>query len=244
VSPEFLAVVAPHAVEGTPSGNALVPGIAMVLMAVSLGLGRYYQSIQQELMNLSRALTAAPAGWRQSQGRNAPPTPSADAPTAVLWVSGFDALGIQSILSIAETFRDAFSQIILASVHCFDVTDAERALEANQLRSSLENSLARYGQMAELFGMALGTRIALGPDPGALEAEVAEELIRSHPRVLFFIPKPVISPERWYHRLLGPIVTSSLLRRLKLRGVVAHEIQVPVRIGAPAPRARFKGATS
>jgi hypothetical protein len=234
VSPEFLAVVPPHAIENLPPGSALALGVAVVLVAVCLGMGRDCERIQRELMNISRALTAAPARWQSVNTRKDKPTLIADAPTAVLWVNGFDALGMQSILAIGQTFQDAFSQIVLASVHAFDMTDAERAHEADQWRSSLENSLTRYTQIAALFGMSVGSKVALGPNVRILVDQVADELVRTYPRVIFFVPELAIAPARWYHQLLGSPVAPSFVRRLKLLGVVTHEILLPVGVSPAA----------
>jgi hypothetical protein len=234
VSPDFLAVVAPHAIENLASGSALVLGVALVLGAVCLGMGRYCERIRRELMNISRALTAAPARGQPGNIRKDKPTLIADAPTAVLWVNGFDALGMQSILAIGQTFQDAFSQIVLASVHAFDMTDAERAHEADQLRSSLENSLTGYTQIAALFGMSVGSKVALGPNVRILADQVADDLVRTYPRVIFFVPELAIAPARWYHQLLDSPVAPSFVRRLKLLGVVTHEILLPVGVGPAA----------
>lgn len=152
-------------------------------------------------------------GLRSSK-RDPPP---AEAPTAVLVVRGFDAVGLQALSELQCRFGDAFRRVVFATARPFDGVDREE--ERRALLDSLERSLRQYGPVADLLDMAFEVRVAAGPDP--LES-LAREVAAAFQRAIFFFPRLELEEEDAESRRLRG--------RLEELGLASAELWIPVRV--------------
>jgi len=230
----LLAVVAPHVSASTEGGEGLALGITLALFLVSLALCRYSESLHADLDRISRIIFMSPRVWDR------PPAPSngssllRDAPTAVLFVEGYDGVGLESLLAIGKMLRGAFSQILFLTVRVFDGGDVkERGPEARRLKGFVEKSLEKYGSLAELLYLGSGQRVRLGNNPVDEGVRLAEEVHRDYPRSVFFFPRLAPEPSRWYYRFLESTWVRDVPDKLRRRGFVTVELWCPVTIRCP-----------
>lgn len=147
-----------------------------------------------------------------------PPSP-ADAPTAVLMVRGFDAVGLEALSALHAGFGDAFARVVFVALRPFDGPGRED--ERRRLLETLEGSLRRYAPVAALLDLAAEVRVAAGPDPLESMLRLAREISTEFPRAVFLCPR-VEAPEE--DRTAREI--RDLLRK---RGFATAELWIPVR---------------
>jgi len=233
------AVVAPRVPTGAEGGEGLALGIVLALLLVSWALCRYSISLHADLDRISRRIFEPPRAWgRPTAGSEGPLLPR-DAPTAAVFVEGYDRVGIESLLAIGRMLRGAFSQILFLAVRAFDGGDVtERGPELRRLKEFVEKSLEKYGPIAELLDLGSGRRARLGNDPVTEGIGLAEEVQREFPRSMFFFPRLLPEPRRWYYRFLESPLVRELPERLRKRGLVTVDLWCPVTVGSPGAALR------
>jgi len=228
----ILAVVVPRIPAGEGGGDGLAVGITLALLLLSFALCRAASSLHAELDRISRRIFEPPRARMRPAADPAGPILLKDAPTAVLFVEGYDLLGIESLIAIGKLFRGAFSQILFLAVRAFDAGDVqERGAEARRLKEFVEKALEKYGPIAELLDLAADRRVRLGNEPVDEGVGLAEEIRREFPRSVFFFPRLVPEPPQWYYRFLESPLAREGPERLKRRGIVMMELRFPLIVG-------------
>lgn len=241
MTPHFslLAVVVPSSWGALEEKAWLVVVLIASLALISFALHGYCRSIQHRVDQIAAGLFEPPKVKLDFTSGASPPLPSKETSTAVLFLDGYDPVGLEALVSIGRMFRGAFPQVILASARAFDAEDEEGRAEGQALRRTIERALERYYAIADLLDMGLaGRRVAIGTNLLALKVGLAKELAREWPHLVFFSPRLVLEPARWYHHFLESKESRQITRRLQEAGLVAVDlpIRATVRTARSTPR--------
>ena len=204
-------------------GGWLTVLVTGVLVAACLLIKRHYLSVRGNLKRLDEILEVLP----KPDGK---PELAVDksAPTAAILVSGFSGLGVHIILNIQRVFPNYFKNIIFIGVGVIDSATFKDQEEVDRVRKVTEEGLAKYVELCRGLGLAAAWRSDLGTEPVATASDVAIQVAREFPRVVFFSGKLVFEQERWYQRLLHNETAYAIQRRLQFAGQQA--MVLPVRV--------------
>src|SRR5262249_42004509 len=87
-----------------------------------------------------------------------------EAPTAVILVSGFNGLGLATMLQIEELFPKQFRNMVFVGVGEVDSSKMRSHEEIETLESRIADDLQSYLDLASQLGFHAEQRAGLGPD--------------------------------------------------------------------------------
>jgi amino acid transporter len=201
--------------------------ITCLLVAACAWVRGHYRSVQAELRRLDRELLDLPPAPRPGG------EPDPRKPTAVLLVREFGGMGIHLLLMLQKTFPDFFRNVIFVSVAVIDSGHFKGKEEISALKSQVEESLARYVELARRIGWNAASATTVTTDPVEGIYRVCVELARRYPRVMFFGGKLIWKRESWWQRILHNETAFQVQRRLQWKGLAMTIL--PLRTGADAP---------
>ncbi len=119
----------------------------------------------------------------------------AEAPTAVVLVSGFNGLGLATMLQIEELFPKQFRNIVFVGVSEVDSSQMRSHEQIETLESRMKDDLQSYCDLAGQLGFHGEQRAGLGPDV-VLELRTAcTEVMTTFPHSVFFAGSLVFEDE-------------------------------------------------
>lgn len=195
---------------------------------------RHYGSVGRVLRRLDLDLVRAPVKGPP------PPPPDPMKPVAVLFVSGFNGLGIHSLLSVSRLFGAQFQDFVFVSVGVIDYDRFKGPAEVEELKNRVESDLAKYVSYAGSIKFRATSRSAFGTDPVDELVELCPKIIQEFPRAVFFAGHLVFPRETYWTRILHSQTAYELQRRLQFQGMPM--VVLPVRVFDPAVPPPGRGA--
>ena len=159
-----------------------------------------------------------------------PPAPDRGAPTAVFLVSGYNGLGIHSLLQVQKYWPRYYRNAVFLSVGVVDSAKFKGTDEMDHLRKETERDLEKYVAFARGLGMSAEFRYAIGTDLLDEIVELCGEVKQRYDRPVFFTSKLIFPNENLVNRLLHNQTPFAVQRRLQFEGLqtVILPIQVSV----------------
>jgi amino acid transporter len=163
-----------------------------------------------------------------------------NAPTAVLLVSGFNGLGLATLVAIPRLFNDQFRNIVFVSVGEVDSRLLKGPEEVKQLEQEVADDLAEYSRLAADLGFHAEVRTGLGPDVIVELRRLCLEVGREFPHCVFFAGQLIFSDELdgFVGRFLHNHTAFELLRWLQVRGLSL--VILPVRVSSSSTKATYR----
>ncbi|MGZ8797421.1 MAG: APC family permease [Thermoanaerobaculia bacterium] len=196
--------------------------ITTVFVLLCLRVRRHYDSIRAGLRQLDDVLTNLPTVGPPNRE---PLNPSA--PTAVLLVSGFNGLGVHSLLSTLRFFPGLYKQFVFVSIAVVDSGHFKGREEIDALRRQTEADVARYVDLARRLGFAAEGVTEMGIEVVDTATGVCEQIAQRYPKATIISGKLVFRRERMFNRLLHNETPALIQRRLQWLGVPM--VVLPVR---------------
>ncbi|MGH7818309.1 MAG: APC family permease [Candidatus Binatia bacterium] len=164
-----------------------------------------------------------------------PATADRGAPTAVLMVSGFNGIGLHSLLSIPRRFPDYFRNVVFIEVGVIDSSRFKGRHEIRHLEKAVKDDLAEYVKFAENMGLHAEHRHALATDPVPALERLCREVASEFPHATFFAGKVVFASGGFFSRFLHNQTVAKVEELLERHGL--HTVVLPLVVpanGAPA----------
>jgi len=204
-------------------GGWITVSVTALLVVACLLIRRHYVSVRGSLARLDEILEAMPS----SAGK--PQLPLDDkAPTAAIMVSGFSGLGVHLILNIQRVFPGYFKNFVFVGAGVIDSATFKDQEEVERVKADTAASLTKYVELCKGLGLAGTARSDLGTEPVATVSDLAIQVAKEFPRVVFFSGKLVFERERWFQRVLHNETAYAIQRRLQFAGQQA--MVLPVRV--------------
>jgi len=202
------------------------------LVALCFAVRRHYNSIRLLMKRADDVLTTLPKQKPDDSGvvkKAGAPVPR-NTPTAVFLVSGFNGLGIHSLLQVQKYFPRYFTNAIFLSVGVLDSAKFKGASEVENLKRDTEQDLHRYVEFAEGLGMHAEHYSAIGTDLLDEIVELCHGVKERYDRPVFFASKLIFPNENLANRFLHNQTPFAVQRRLQFEGLqtVILPIQVSV----------------
>jgi amino acid transporter len=150
------------------------------------------------------------------------------APTAVILVSGFNGLGLSTVVSLMKLFGDQFRNVVFVSVGEVDSALFKSHRELETLERSLADDLQEYAQFASNLGFHSEVRLGLGTDVVLELRRLCLDVAREFPRSVFFAGKLVFERDNFFNRFLHNQTALEIQNWLQFHGLSL--VILPVRV--------------
>ena len=191
--------------------------MTLVVTGAVVGLAflikRHYVSAAGDLKRLEQLVTAVelplPAtSPRVTKGR-----------TAIVFVNGFNGLGLHTFLGIPRLFPDTFGHFVFVQVGVVDAGTFKGADELERLKRETAASAERYVEMARRHGFTAEAVSDVSHDVVGTIEELSEGLLQRHPGAVLFGGQIAFSHETRWTRWLHNYAVFALQRLFCRRGV-------------------------
>ena len=193
------------------------------LIAVCIIIRRHYHDILLQLRDLNQVLGDLPLPELKEEPAKRP-----NDPTAVLTVSGYNGIGIHSILAIQRFFPGHFKNLVFISVGIIDSGRFKGVRELDALRRNVEQDLAKYVLLAKRMGFYAEAYSTLGTDVITELDELCGLVSQKWQRKVFFMGQLAFEGETFWTRLLHNQTSFLLQKKLLFKGYEA--VILPIRL--------------
>ena len=206
-------------------GGWITLAITASFAVVALVTHRHYRKTMRDLKRLDSLLPAIAAE---------PPKPmiladrDPNAGAAVLFVNGFNGLGVHTILAITRLFPSMFRNFVFVQIGVVDAGNFKGSEEIQNLEAHIATEAARYVGYMQSQGYYAETVTALGHDVVETADDLAQKIVARFPKAMFFGGQLVFSRETRLTRLLHNFTVFALQRRFFRRSIPFVVIPVQV----------------
>ena len=206
------------------------------LAALALGVNRHYRRVHGMIKNLDGlcevmeadggpagpcvAMTA-PGGQaaKLPEAAEAPRAFDPQAATAVVFVNGYNGLGVHTLLSVVRLFGRDVKNYVFVQIGVVDAGVFKGAAELSRLKGAMEKDLRRYEAIMRRRGYYAESLWAVGTDIVHEVLELAPAISERFPRAIFFGGQIVFEHESLLTRLLHNYVVFTLQRQFYRMGL-------------------------
>jgi len=152
------------------------------------------------------------------------------APTAVLLVSGFNGLGLATMLKVPRLFPGQFQNMIFVSVGEVEAGLLKGVEEVQELDRQVEDDMLEYCRIAQDLGFHAEMRTGIGADAVLELRRLCLDVSLVFPNSVYFAGQLVFNEELdgFFSRFLHNHTALELLRWLQLHGLSL--VILPVRV--------------
>ena len=125
-----------------------------------------------------------------------------------------------------------FKNVIFVSVGVVDSGSFKGAETLDDLRKHTAESLAKYVDLVRGWGVPATSFMAIGTDAVEELEKLCVQVLKRHPKAIFFTGQLVFQKDTWYQRLLHNQTAFALMRRLQWDRVPM--VILPTRLERPS----------
>jgi amino acid transporter len=196
--------------------------ITTVFVLLCLRVKKHYDTIRSGLRQLDEVLSAIPTSGTPNTEEM-----KSNVPTAVVLVSGFNGLGVHTILSTLRFFPGLYKQFIFVSIAVVDSGNFKGRDEIDALRRQTESDVQQYVDLTRRLGFPAEGVTDIGTEVVEEATRVCERVAQHYPKATIISGKLVFRQERLFNRLLHNETPTLIQRRLQWLGVPM--VVLPVR---------------
>jgi len=212
-------------------GGWVTLAVTGFFIALCLLIRRHYHETAKALKSLNQILTLLP--MRET---SRVPDKDPNGATAVLMVSGYNGIGIHSILSIQRFFPGHFKNLVFLSVGIIDSGRFKGRAEIDALMKSVDQDLGKYVQLANRMGFYAESRSALGTDVIEQLLFLCHQIAPDWQKRVYFMGQLAFEGETFWNRLLHNQTSFELQRKLLFHGFEAVILPIRMRFSSPENR--------
>ncbi|MFA4874195.1 MAG: APC family permease [bacterium] len=199
------------------------------LVAVVAAIKRHYNRTMKMLARLDPLVDAATIGGEGLAVRTqTAPAFNRDASTAVLFVNGFNGLGLHTLFSAMRLFREGFKNFVFVQVGLIDAGVFKGAEEIERLREQVDNDVSRYVAYMNRHGFYSEAFTSIGTDVIEEVLKLAPKVLERFPNSVFFGGQLVFPEDSLITRWLHNYIVFTLQRRFYHRGIPF--VVLPIRV--------------
>lgn len=196
--------------------------ITTLFVLLCLGVHGHYQSIRRGVRQLDEILGSMTATGTPNEDALSP-----GAPTGVILVSGFNGLGVHTLLSTLRFFPGLYRQFIFVSIAVVDSGHFKGREAIEALQRETAGAVQKYVDLVRRLGFPAEGVTQIGTEVVAEATEVCERIAHDYPRATIISGKLVFRQESMFNRLLHNETPTLIQRRLQWLGVPM--VVLPVR---------------
>jgi len=139
--------------------------------------------------------------------------------TAIVFVNGFNGLGLHTFLGIPRLFSETFGTFIFVQVGVLDAGSFKGAEELERLKSETTAGVQRYVEFARRHGFTADAVTGVGHDIITKITALSDELLKQNPDAVLFGGQLAFKQETIWTRWLHNYAVFALQRLFCRRGV-------------------------
>jgi hypothetical protein len=197
--------------------------VTSALIGACIVVRRHYHAIILQLRDLNQILGDLPLPALKEE-----PVKHPNDPTAVLAVSGYNGIGIHSILAIQRFFPGHFKNFIFISVGIIDSGRFKGVRELDALRQNTEQNLEKYVLLAKRMGFYAESFSTLDTDVIEGLDQLCSDVSKQWVRKVYFMGQLAFEGETFWTRLLHNQTSFLLQKKLLFKGLEA--VILPIRL--------------
>jgi hypothetical protein len=198
--------------------------ITSAAVAICIVIRRHYLKVRRSLRHLDQLFASIPTDPKKEELGPCDPQRA----TAALFVTGYNGLGVHSVLTLLRMFPRQFTNMVFISVGAIDSGNFKGVTEVDALKKRTREELGRYVGLARRLGLSAEFRFNVGTDVIDEAGTLAINLVKEFPNTIFFSGKLIFEEQRWYHRLLHNETAYAIQHRLQFAGYPM--VILPVRV--------------
>jgi K+ transporter len=191
---------------------------------------RHYNKVQKMLKRLDALVSAAgasiPEGERATRKKKLRLDPKGK--TAVLFVNGFNGLGLHTLFSVLKEFKGMFNNFVFVQVGVVDAGNFKGVEEIKSLEKHMAEEGEKYVHFLKKHGYYSEGVYSIGVDVVDEIVQMASKVRKKFPHTMFFGGQLVFSKEAFYHRGLHNYTIFSVQRKLHFEGIPV--VIMPIRV--------------
>ncbi len=196
------------------------------LVAVAIAVKRHYRHTLQLLRRLQNLVQSAFVSVPQESIQNVPFDQSSK--TAVLFVNGFNGLGLHTLFNVIRLFGKEYKNFVFVEIGVIDAGNFKGSDEIKHLKEQTKKDLERYVQFMKSNGHYAEGLSFIGIDVLSEMDKIAEEIQKKYPNSVFFGGQLVFPKESMWTRWLHNFTVFSMQRQFYQRGVPF--VILPIRV--------------
>jgi amino acid transporter len=189
---------------------------------------RHYNSVKLLMKRADDVLTTLPKPKESAGTQTKVEVVSRGTPTAVFLVSGFNGLGIHSLLQVQKYFPKHFKNAVFLSVGVVDSAKFKGTDEVENLKRETERDLNRYVEFARGLGMTAEHHYSIGTDLLDEIVKLCHKVKEKYDRPVFFTSKLIFPQENFVNRFLHNQTPFAVQRRLQFEGL--QTVILPIQV--------------
>ena len=196
------------------------------LVALAFQIKRHYQEAHAKLSKLD-SLVEAFGSESDNKPKTIPPyDPSKK--TAVIFVNGFNGLGIHTTLAIQRIFPGVFKNYIFVEIGVVDAGNFKGTNEIHHLEHTVARETQRYTDYMNSHGIHAESVHEIGTDIVGTALDLGDRLAERCPNLMFFGGQIVFEDETYFTRILHNFAVFGLQRAFFQHGLPFFVL--PVRV--------------
>jgi amino acid transporter len=203
-----------------------------LLVGTAFLIKRHYNQTARDLRHLEELVTAVEA---EQSLTPVPGAPAADPPpldpkakTAVVFVNGYNGLGLHTLFAIIRLFPGVFKNFLFVQIGVVDAGNFKGAAEVENLKQHVEQGNARYVDYMRQRGFYAEAACAVGIDVVAEAAALAPKILQRFPNAVFFGGQLVFAQDTFMTRFLHNYAVFAVQRRFYQQGLPL--LILPIRV--------------
>jgi amino acid transporter len=196
------------------------------IVALAFAIRIHYRNAHDQLSRLD-SLVEVLGSEAENIPKSIPPC-DPQAKTAVVFVNGFNGLGIHTTLAVQKMFPGVFKNFIFVEIGVVDAGNFKGATEIDHLQKTVEKETRRYTDYMNSHGIHAESLYEIGTDIVETARDLADRLAERFPNVVFFGGQIVFKDENYFTRVLHNFAVFGLQRSFFQHGLPFFVL--PVRV--------------
>lgn len=197
--------------------------ITSILIGICYLIRNHYKNVQKSIRELDEMLSNFPTSGSMNSEALDPKKM-----TVIQLVSGFNGLGLHTLLSIIKNFPGLYKNFIFVSIGLVDSGSFKGIKEIEVLKESVKASLLEYVDLARRLGFPADYRFDIGTDVVESASALCRSIVEDFPKSTVFTGNLVFHQVRLFHKFLHNETAFAIQRRLQWSGITT--VILPIRI--------------
>ncbi|GAL85982.1 amino acid transporter [Sporocytophaga myxococcoides] len=199
--------------------------ITFIFILLALTIRNHYDRIERKLRKLDAIVPIAELEIKKIFKNIKSPNysfeyiPKSSNKTAVLFVNGFNGLGISSLLYLLKLFDAHFKNIVFVEIGILNTRTLLNEQVVHNLDEEVKSDLKHYVHLVNKFGFEGGAIRTLGTDVTVEAEKIASTILEKYSNCIFFGGQILFSDNKTFSKYLHNYAAFSLQRRFYEKGL-------------------------
>jgi hypothetical protein len=176
------------------------------------------------LVSATEASLPLPGGRASGRGVRLDP----GGKTAVLFVNGFNGLGLHTLFSVLKQFNNVFRNFVFVQVGVVDAVNFSSPEKIREIERQMSEEAERYCRYVKKYRVHAEARTSVGVDVVDRIVTLATDIQKHFPGAVFFGGQLVFSKDSVFYRGLHNYTIFSVQRKLHFEGIPV--VIMPIRV--------------